>query len=64
MEEDYISIEIVTALLLYNNCILLNMVEICVTINNKVISITGGDGKLLYKRQEFFVKGHHTWDGS
>ena len=36
MEEDHLNIKIVTALLLYNNCTLLNMIEICVTNNNKL----------------------------
>ena len=35
-EEDHLNIKIVTALLLYNACTLLNMMEICVTNNNKL----------------------------
>ena len=35
-EEDHLIIKIVTALLLYNACTLLNMMEICVTNNNKL----------------------------
>ena len=34
-EEHYLNIKIVTALLLYNACTLLNMMEICVMNNNK-----------------------------
>ena len=36
IEEDYLNIKIVTALLLDNACTLLNMMEICVTNNNKL----------------------------
>ena len=36
MEEDQLNIKIVTALLLYNACTLLNMMEICVMNNNKL----------------------------
>ena len=35
-EEDHLNIKIVTALLLYNACTLLNMMEMCVTNNNKL----------------------------
>ena len=35
MEEDHLNIKIITALLLYNACTLLNTMEICVTNNNK-----------------------------
>ena len=35
-EEDHLNIKIVTALLLYNASTLLNMMEICVTNNNKL----------------------------
>ena len=35
-EEDHLNIKIVAALLLYNACTLLNMMEICVTSNNKL----------------------------
>ena len=36
MEEDYINIKIVTALLMYNACTLLNIMEISATNNNKL----------------------------
>ena len=35
-EEDHLNIKIVTALLLYNACTLLNIMEICVRNNNKL----------------------------
>ena len=35
-EEDQLNIKDVTALLMYNSCILLNMMKICVTNNNKL----------------------------
>ena len=35
-EEEHLHIKIVTALLLYNDCTLLNMMEICVTNSNKL----------------------------
>ena len=36
MEKDHLKIKIVAAILLYNACKLLNMMEICVTDNNKL----------------------------
>ena len=36
MEEDYLNIKIVSALLLYNACQLLNMTKICFTNKNKL----------------------------
>ena len=35
-EEDHLNVKILTALLLFNACTLLNMMEICVTNNNKL----------------------------
>ena len=35
-EEDHLNIKIITDLLLYNTCTLLNMIEICFTDNNKL----------------------------
>ena len=41
IEEDHQNIKIVTALLLFNACTLLNMIEMCVMNNNKLKIHTG-----------------------
>ena len=56
-EEDHLNIKIVTALLLYNACTLLNMMEICVTNNNKLKIHPRGMATFKKKKKNFFVFG-------
>ena len=51
-EEDHLNIDTVTALLLYNACTLLKMMEICVTNNNKL--------KIHPRGMATFQKKHDT----
>ena len=54
-EEDHLNIKIVTALLLYNACTLLNMMEICVTNNNKLKIHPRGMATFFLKKKDVMV---------
>ena len=60
-EEDDLNIKIVTALLLYNACTLLNMTEICVTNNNKLKIHSKGMATFKKNKKKNFQIDLHIW---